>query len=47
MVDTWQPTEQKIIISAEKLLAFASLIHGQDTIEKDVMRLENLFIINI
>lgn len=41
MVDTWQPTEQKIIISAEKLLAFASLIHGQDTIEKDVMRLEN------
>ena len=41
MVDTWQPTEQKTNISAEKLLGFASLISGQDTIQEDVMRLES------
>ena len=41
MVDTWQPSEQITSISAEKLLGLASLISGQDTVEEDVMRLEN------
>jgi hypothetical protein len=41
MVDTWHPTEQKTNISAEKLLAVASLISSQESIQEDVMRLNS------
>ena len=41
MVDTWQPTEQKINISAEKLLDFASLISSQESIQDDIMRTDS------
>jgi hypothetical protein len=41
MVDTWHPTEQKTNVSAEQLLAFASLINSQETIQEDVMRLHS------
>jgi hypothetical protein len=41
MVDTWHPTEQKINISAEKLLAVASLISSQESIQEDVMHLHS------
>jgi hypothetical protein len=41
MVDTWQPTEQKTTISAERLSNIAALISSQESIEEDVMSLDN------
>lgn len=40
MVDTWQPTDPKAEISSEKLLAYASLISSQETVQEEIVSLE-------
>ena len=40
MVDTWQPTDPKAEVSSEKLLAYASLISSQETVQEEIVSLE-------
>lgn len=41
MVDTWNPSDQKTTISAQRLSKLASLISSQDNIQEEVMHLES------
>jgi hypothetical protein len=40
MVDTWQPAEQEMNISTERLSIIVSLINGQESIQEDIMSLD-------
>jgi hypothetical protein len=40
MVDTWQPAEQEMNISIERLSSILSLIGSQESIQEDVMGIE-------
>ena len=40
MVDTWQPAEQEVSISTERLSIIVSLIGGQESIQEDIKSLD-------